>query len=54
MKPGDTDDEYFGGYSPEQLAWAEDNGEWLALLASEREERNAKRRERAARKERKR
>ena len=31
MAPGDTDQEYFQGYSPEQLAWARHNGEWLAL-----------------------
>jgi hypothetical protein len=44
MKPGDTDEEYFDGYSPEQLTWAEHNGEWLSLLVHEREERAAKRR----------
>jgi hypothetical protein len=29
MRPGDTDDDYFDSYTPEQLAWAEANGEWL-------------------------
>jgi hypothetical protein len=29
MKPGDTDDEYFDSYTPEQLAWAKANGEEL-------------------------
>ena len=27
MKPGDTDSDYFAGYSAEQLAWAEKYGE---------------------------
>lgn len=29
MKPGDTDDDYFKGYSAEQLAWANKYGEHL-------------------------
>jgi hypothetical protein len=36
MKPGDTDQEYFSEYSPEQLAWAEANGEDLTLLSQDR------------------
>ena len=32
MKPGDTDAEYFGGYTPEQLEWAQANGEELGML----------------------
>ena len=36
MKPGDTDEEYFEGYSDEQCAWAEENGEWLSYIAAER------------------
>lgn len=36
MKPGDTDSEYFESYTPEQLAWAEANGEELSLLSSDR------------------
>ena len=39
LRPGDTDREFFDGYSPEQLDWAQANGEELALLASELEER---------------
>lgn len=31
MKPGDTDREYFDSYTPEQLEWAEANGEELGL-----------------------
>lgn len=29
MKPGDTDDEYFASYTPEQLAWVEKHGDAL-------------------------
>jgi hypothetical protein len=29
MRPGDTDEEYFAGYTPEQLEWVERNGESL-------------------------
>lgn len=36
MKPGDTDRDYFEGYTPEQLAWAEQNGEELSMLKSDR------------------
>lgn len=36
MKPGDTDADYFEGYSDEQRAWAEENGEWLSYIAAER------------------
>ena len=39
LRPGDTDREYFDSYTPEQLAWARQNGEELALLAHEVEER---------------
>lgn len=31
MRPGDTDREYFDSYTPEQLAWAEANGEELGI-----------------------
>lgn len=36
MKPGDTDEEYFANYTPEQLAWAETFGEELSMLAQDR------------------
>lgn len=39
LRPGDTDREYFDGYSTEQLEWAESNGEELGWLALEMEER---------------
>lgn len=48
MKPGDTDDDYFASYTQDQLEWAKRNGEYLSMLASEREERAAKRKRRAA------
>ena len=38
LRPGDTDREYFDRYTPEQLAWAEQNGEELSLLAHDMEE----------------
>lgn len=31
MKPGDTDRDYFVGYTPEQLEWASEHGEELTL-----------------------
>jgi hypothetical protein len=38
VQPGDTDEEYFAGYTPRQLEWAEsDRCELLSLLASEME-----------------
>lgn len=36
MRPGDTDRDYFDGYTAEQLAWAEANGEELEMLVSMR------------------
>jgi hypothetical protein len=36
MKPGDTDEDYFAGYSHDQLAWAEAHGE---AISCEREAR---------------
>ena len=30
MKPGDTDEEYFAGYTPAQLDWATKHGEAIA------------------------
>lgn len=36
LKPGDTDDEFFEHYTPEQLAFVEENGEWLSYVAGER------------------
>jgi hypothetical protein len=39
LRPGDTDREYFDRYTPEQLEWAQQNGEELSLLAHEMEER---------------
>lgn len=43
MKPWDTDADYFDGYTTEQLEWARSNGEYLSMLATEREERAARR-----------
>jgi hypothetical protein len=39
VRPGDTDPEYFEGYTPEQLAFARAEGENLALYAEELERR---------------
>jgi hypothetical protein len=36
MKPGDTDDDYFAAYTPEQLEWVEANAEELGMLKEER------------------
>jgi hypothetical protein len=36
MRPGDTDAEYFAEYTPDQLAWAQANGEELSMLVSDR------------------
>lgn len=36
MRPGDTDADYFAGYTPEQLAWVTEHGE---ALGAEREAR---------------
>lgn len=36
MKPGDADEEYFADYTPDQLEWASENGEWLSYIAAER------------------
>lgn len=36
MKPGDTDDEYFEHYTPEQLAFAEAYGEEIGMVREER------------------
>ena len=35
LRPGDTDAEYFEGYSADQMDWAMEYGEELALLAEE-------------------
>jgi hypothetical protein len=35
LRPGDIDCDYFDGYSPRQLDWAEESGEALAMLAEE-------------------
>jgi hypothetical protein len=39
LRPGDTDREYFEGYSPRQLAWCRERGEELGMYAMELEER---------------
>lgn len=45
MRPGDVDAEWFDDYTPAQLEWARSSEcEWLGYLASEGEERMAKRR----------
>lgn len=36
MKPGDTDAEYFDGYTPEQLAWATRYGDEISCIRQER------------------
>jgi hypothetical protein len=36
MKPGDTDDEFFEHYSPEQLEFVEEHGEEISLISAER------------------
>jgi hypothetical protein len=36
MRPGDTDDDYFDPYTPEQREWAETNGEELGILREDR------------------
>jgi hypothetical protein len=36
LKPGDTDDEFFADYTPEQLAFVERYGEELSIVARER------------------
>lgn len=37
LRPGDTDKEYFEGYTPDQLDWAETEAEELSLWALEPE-----------------
>lgn len=32
LRPGDTDDEYFGGYSEEQCAWRDEYAEELSMI----------------------
>jgi hypothetical protein len=39
LRPGDTDPEYFEGYTPEQLAFARTEGENLALYLEDLERR---------------
>ncbi len=36
MRPGDTDEEYFADYTPEQLAWASEHGEEIRSEAQAR------------------
>jgi len=36
MKPGDTDRDYFAGYTPAQLAWAEEHGEHVSAYREHR------------------
>jgi len=38
LQPGDTDDEYFDDYMPEQMEWCQQYGEELSWLAMELEE----------------
>ena len=35
LKPGDTDNEYFDGYTEDQLAWVEQYGDDLSILSEE-------------------
>lgn len=37
LKPGDTDREYFDDYTPAQLAFAEEHGESLSMMADDLE-----------------
>lgn len=46
LRPGDTDADYFDKYTPEQLAWADANGEDLSFLCLRMEERAANKRKR--------
>jgi hypothetical protein len=34
MRPGDTDEDFFAHYTPEQLAWAERNADGVSYAAS--------------------
>jgi hypothetical protein len=36
MKPGDTDEDYFEGYSDDQKAWANEYGDVISMTASYR------------------
>jgi hypothetical protein len=36
MRPGDTDDDYFDSYTPEQLAFVEEYGEALGYVRQSR------------------
>lgn len=36
MKPGDTDADYFKGYTLAQLAFAEEHGEYIAMIGEDR------------------
>lgn len=38
LRPGDTDSEYFDGYTPEQIAWRDEYAEELALFALDAED----------------
>lgn len=38
LKPGDTDQEYFDRYTPEQLEWCEQRADELSLIAHEMED----------------
>ena len=36
MKPGDTDADYFAGYTPEQLEWVAAHGDAISMIRSDR------------------
>ena len=38
LRPGDTDDEYFDDYTPEQIEWRDEFAEELAMYAMAAEE----------------
>jgi hypothetical protein len=38
LQEGDTDDEYFAGYTPEQIAWRDECAEYLAMFGMEDDE----------------
>lgn len=45
LRPGDTDDEYFEKYTPEQMAWAKSSDcEYLGYEVSDEEEASSKKR----------
>jgi hypothetical protein len=47
LRPGDTDEEWFASYTPEQMAWCQSGrAEWLSCIVCDGEERLSKSRRR--------